>query len=567
MGCEAVASDQRAGKDVFRPPLLLACAMLLLLVGCTSGPEPAATGTAEPWFEDVTTGAGVAFTHIRAPVVRHWFPEIMSGGGCWLDYDGDGDLDLFLVQGGDPDPAATTPTGHRLFRNRGDGTFEEVTPAAGVAGRGYGNGCAVGDYDGDGDRDLLVTALGPDLLYRNDGDGAFTEVAAAAGVAHPGWGTSAAFADYDTDGHLDLFVVNYVDWAPEREIECFAGGNERDYCLPANYSAPVAAVLYHNDGDGTFTDMTDAAGISRMQGNGLGVTAGDFNGDGRLDFYVTNDGNPNALWVNQGDGTFTEQALAAGVAVDRQGVAEAGMGVTAVDMENDGDLDLFVSNLRGETNTLYRNQGGVFEDATIPAGLAMPSLPYTGFGLGFADFDHDGHLDLYVANGRVGKTLAPLGDDPYGEPNQLYQGLGNGQFEERLPQGGLATPLIETSRAAALADYDQDGDIDVLVVNNGGVARLLRNRVGAERGRWIMFRVLDQQGRDAIGAKVRITTANGVQWRPVQTAYSYQASHDPRVHFGLGTATAVTDVQVVWPDGSTTSFGPRPAGQVHTLSR
>ncbi|MFB3133895.1 MAG: CRTAC1 family protein [Rhodothermales bacterium] len=532
-------------------------------LGC--GPEPAGEhAEAEAaWFHEGAREAGVDFVHVRAQTLRHWFPEIMSGGAAWLDYDGDGDLDLYLVQGGDLDPHTAERPGNRLFRNRGDGAFEDVTEAAGVGDQGYGMGCAVGDYDGDGDLDLYVTNVGPNVLYRNAGDGTFEDVTTQAGVGHPGWGTSAAFIDYDDDGHLDLYVVNYIDWSPEQEITCFAGGT-RDYCHPENYNASATDVLYHNAGDGTFVDRTRASGIFRAKGNGLGLTHGDFNGDGLADFYVANDGNPNQLWINQGDGAFTDQALRSGSAVNRQGSAEAGMGVVAADLENDGDLDLFITHLRDETNTLYRNQEGLFEDATVRTGLSTPSIPYTGFGVGLADFDHDGALDLYVANGRVGRTLASLGEDPYGEPNQLFRGLGDGRFEEVMPRGGLARPLIGTSRAAVFGDYDGDGDIDVLVVNNDGRAHLLENQVG-HRGRWILFRVVDRRGRNAIGARVRITAAGRRQWRLVQRAYSYLSSNDPRVHFGLAEAEQVEEVMVVWPGGRQESFGPFAAGAVHEL--
>ena len=366
---------------------------------------------------------------------------------------------------------------------------------AGVAHAGYGMGCAVGDYDGDGDEDLYVTNVGANVLYRNQGDGTFRDVTSEAGVGHAGWSSSAAFFDGDGDGDLDLFVVNYVRWSPGREIECFAGGNERDYCQPGNYNAPAPDVFYRNDGGETFRDESERAGFSKAFGNGLGVAPGDYDGDGDLDLYVANDGDPNQLWVRGKDGRYTDQALLSGVAVNRYGLAEAGMGVAAVDLESDGDLDLFVTHLRDETNTLYLNQGGWFDDATTATGLASSSIGYTGFGLGFADFDHDGELDLYVANGRIGRSVAPSAADPYAEPDQLYRGLGGGRLEELGPQGG------GSGRAVALGDYDEDGDLDVLVVDNGGPARLLRNR--AASGQWVKFRVLGPRSRPVIGATVR----------------------------------------------------------------
>jgi len=337
-----------------------------------------------PWFEDVALQAGVDFVHQRASTTRYWLPEIMSGGAAWLDYDSDGDPDLYLVQGGTPGSDAGGP-GNVLLRNDGDGTFTDVSADSGTGDTRYGMGVAVGDYDGDGDPDLYVTNLGANVLYRNEGNGRFSDVTPAAGVGDTGWGTSAVFFDYDADGDLDLFVANYVKWSADREIECFGGANEQTYCHPNRYNGPSPDVLYRNEGDGRFTDVSWEAGIWRAYGNGLGVVSGDFNTDGLQDLYVANDGMPNQLWINQGAGQFRDEALLAGAAVNMTGAAEAGMGVAAVDLENDGDLDLFLTHLRGETNTLYRNDGkGMFEDTTTVSGLAGPSIAFTGFGLGFA---------------------------------------------------------------------------------------------------------------------------------------------------------------------------------------
>ncbi|MCH7813895.1 MAG: VCBS repeat-containing protein, partial [Planctomycetes bacterium] len=309
------------------------------------------------WFEEVAEQSGLTFRHVRTPVVRYWLPEIMSGGAGLFDYDNDGDMDLYLVQAGDLDPTATDKPGNRLYRNRGDGTFDDVTAAAGVADTGYGDGCACGDYDGDGDVDLYVTNVGPNALYRNNGDGTFTDVTAAAGVGDPGWGCSAAFFDYDADGDLDLMVVNYVIWSIQAEIKCAIITGEQDYCSPSNYNAPAPDTLYRNEGDGTFVEVSEAAGLRAAYGNGLGICCGDYNLDGRLDIYVANDASPNQLWHNTGRGGFRDDALLAGCSVNANGTTEAGMGVAGVDLDNDGDLDLFMTHLRNETHTLYLNHG------------------------------------------------------------------------------------------------------------------------------------------------------------------------------------------------------------------
>ncbi len=539
----------------------------LIAVGCRhSSSKPTGTAAAEePWFEDMTQAAGIDFVHVRATRIQYWLPEITGGGAAWIDFDGDGDLDLYLVQGGQLDPAAPPGPGNVLYENLGNGTFRDVSERAGVGDRHYGMGAAVADYDGDGDEDLYVTNVGSSILYRNRGDGTFEDVTAAAGVGNDGWGTSAAFADYDADGDLDLFLVIYVRWSPDIEFECRSGANLRDYCDPDAYEAPGASKLYRNRGDGTFEDISTSAGITSALGNGLGVTVGDFNLDGRLDFYVANDRNPNRLWIQDAEGRFQDRAMLAGCAVDGMGKSEAGMGVAAVDVDQDGDLDIFVNNLVNEACTLYVNQDGLFADATAQFGLSAPTLSYTGFGLGFADFDHDGNLDLYVANGRVMGSLTPLvPSDVYAEPDQLFRGSPEHRFTEVMPRGGTEPILIETGRGCALGDYNGDGSVDVLVVNSGGPARLLANRAARDRS-WIRLRIRDRYGYDALGARVRIETRRGVQWRSVQRTYSIFSSHEPQVHFGLDREQQVDRVTIYWVEGSAESFGPLRAGQTHEL--
>lgn len=538
-----------------------ACGMLLFFSSCTAPDPPAPPETTtSPWFEEAGSSAGLDFSHVRATGAKFYFPEIMSGGVGWLDYDADGWLDLYLVQGGDIDAGASNPFTNRLFRNINGQRFEEVTETAGVGDNGYGMGVAAGDIDNDGDVDLYVTNVGPNRLYRNEGDGTFTDISESSGTDHAGWGSSAAFADYDGDGLLDLFVVNYVRWTPAQEIECFSGGAGRDYCHPDTYRAPATDVLYHNQGEGRFVEAGGAAGIGDAMANGLGVVPGDFNGDTHVDFYIANDGNPNFLWMNDGDGAFTDRALMAGVSVNRQGTAEAGMGVLAFDLEDDGDLDLIVSHLRDETNTIYRNDNGSFQDVTIAAGLSTASLPYTGFGIGIADFDHDGVQDLFVTNGRVGRGGSTGTADPFAEPDQVFRGLGAGRFEALDADEAMANPYLHTGRGAALADYDNDGDLDIAVVNSQGPALLLRNRA-AKKGAWIGFEIA------SFGTRLALHTDTKTYHRTVQPAGSYQSTNDPRVHLGLPAGTQVRAVEVRWPNGETRVFEGLETGRYHRIER
>ena len=538
------------------------------VTGCSKSPSPAASvetrnpqladrRPATPWFEEVAAKAHFDFLHFSGHKKRFYMPEMETGGVGLLDYDADGLLDIYCVNGGALDPAATNRPGNRLYRNLGNWKFGDVTERAGVGGHGeYGMGCACGDYNGDGWIDIYVTNLGRNTLYRNNGDGTFTDVTEQARVEGNSWSTSAAFFDYVGDGSLDLIVVNYLKWSKETELDCFSRGGLADYCSPLNYHAPAMATLYHNRGNGTFENVTLSAGLDKAYGNGLGVVCADFNNDGRIDIYVANDGMPNQLWINQGTGEFKDEAMIRGCAVNSMGVPRAGMGVAAVDIWQRGQLDLFITHLVGEGNGLFTNTNGYFVDLLSPKGPGARSLPFTGFGVGFADFNNDGELDLYVANGRVkygARDLAP--NDPYAEPNSLLCGLGRGQFEEILPQGGVADPLIACSRGLAIGDLDNDGGEDIVIINRDGPAHLLRNTVGSD-GHWIMFTVLDRHHRHSINAVVRIEADGRTYWRYVIPNQSYCSSNDPRVHCGLGNAQTVDRVTVRWPDGVEESFGP-----------
>ncbi len=556
-----------------------AAALALAATACNptaSSPDGGATGdpSSPPWFEECASSRGIDFTLVSGHDGRRpLMPEIMCGGVALFDADGDGDLDAYFVQAGriEAEPASRPP--NKLYRNRGDGRFDDVTETSGAGDRGYGMGVATGDYDGDGDLDLYVTNLGPNVLLRNDGDCKFTDVTAAAGVGDPSWGTSASFFDYDRDGDLDLYVTNYLKWsvASERHCESVLGG--ADYCSPKAYAAPAPDTLYRNDGGGRFTDVSETAGLRTAYGNGLGVVTGDFTGDSLPDVFVANDGTPNQLWVQRGDGTFADEAVLRGCAFDMQGFAKAGMGVVAEDLDDDGDLDILVQNLAGESDSVFVNDGPVFRDRTGTAGLGAASRRFTRFGVGARDFDCDGWLDLFVVAGRVSRERAPLTDDPFAEPHLAFRGTGPCRFEELRPAGGTSAPLHATSRGAAFGDIDGDGGVDVLVANRDAPAHLLRNVV-PERGPWFTLRVVERNGSDALGAAVtmRITPHPGSSalerriLRIVRTDGSYCSASDPRIHVGLASADAPGDVVVRWTDGSTETFA-SPALRAVTVLR
>ena len=540
---------------------VLICPVLVLAAGCTP-PETA-------WFSEEAAVRGIDFAHHSGFEGRPMMPEMIGGGAALADLDGDGDLDLYLVQSGRVDrmlPAEMSA--NRLYRNRGDGHFDRVEDAAGAGDRGYGMGAAAGDYDNDGDIDLYVTNLGSNVLLRNDGAGRFMDVTAQAGVGDPGWSTAATFLDLDADADLDLFVVNYINWTPEIEQDCYGKAFVATYCGPTAYDVPAMDRLYRNNGDGTFTDITLDAGINVAFGNGLGVVGADFNDDGLTDVFVANDAMVNQLWLNLGDLRFEESCLLWSCAMDSDGIEKAGMGVAAADVDNDGDSDLLVVNLHGQSDSLFMNQGSYFSDATRRAGLGTPSMRYTRFGVTLADFDNDGRLDLYEANGNVGLTEPVDVGDGYAEPNVLYRGgiePGGVRFEEIKPQGGVSPPLIHTSRALAVGDVDADGGLDLVVVNRDAPAYLLMNR--ATRGNWVRFQVLAASGRDAHGAAVSAMVDTTRMRRDVQPSASYLASSDPRVHFGLGDEVEATNVVVRWPGGEEEAFGDFGQGATHELRR
>lgn len=523
--------------------------------------------TSKSIFNEVAAEVGLNFHHYNGMTGKFFLPEIMGAGAALFDYDGDGDLDVFIVQGGVLEagnkPESTLfpwkgsePPRGRLFRNdldTGKLRFTDVTEKSRIRASGYGMGVATGDINNDGKPDLYITNLGSNQMYRNKGDGSFDDVTRSSATDDTRWSTSASFVDYDRDGWLDLMVVNYADFTPTNSPNCYAPTSARDYCTPRVFRPPGNR-LFHNRRDGTFEDVTVAAGVDKEFGHGLGVVSADFNDDGWTDIYVANDGDPNQLWINQKDGTFKNEALLAGAAVNRDGKTEAGMGVDAGDFDGNGTDDIFITHLMEETHTLFTNLGdAVFEDRTRETGLVMPGRRFTGFGTLFFDYDNDGWLDLLVVNGAV-QLLPELmrKEDPFplGQPNQLFRNAGNGRFVEVVEQAGANFQLLEVSRGAAFGDIDNDGDTDVLVTNNNGPARLLLNQLG-NRNHWLGLRLVTRNGRDALGAQVDVVVKkNQVLRRRVRTDGSYLSANDPRVLVGLGNVTQVEAVRVRWPDGS-----------------
>lgn len=540
------------------PSLLLS--LCLLVFPCLVFAQP-------PLFREAAATTGLLFQHFNGATGNYHLPEIMGAGVALLDYDNDGDLDVYFVQGtvldqGKPlfPPPATQKPGHRLFRNElipgGKLRFTDVTEKSGLGYVGYGMGVATGDYDNDGLVDLYLTNFGANALFHNNGNGTFTDVTKQAGVDDSRWSTSAAFVDADHDGKLDLFVCNYVDFTVAGNKPCKALTGERDYCGPQQYRG-VPDRFFHNEGNGKFSDATLSAGFSRSYGPGLGVTCADFNRDGLIDVYVANDGAANLLWLNKGGGKFEEEGLLAGAAYSMDGVPRAGMGVTAGDFDNDGDEDVLVTNLIKEGSTLYRNDGkGFFTDASIPFNLTPPSLGFTGFGVSWLDFDNDGWLDLFAANGAVTMLPALRGQPfPFQQRNQLLQNVVGKRFQEINAAGIPALQLSEVSRGVAVGDIDNDGDVDCVVSNNNGPARLLLNE-NATRHHWLGCQLIGKSDNGmAIGASVTVfRKGQPPLQRRVHTDGSYLSASDPRVHFGLGATTAIESVVVVWPNGERERF-------------
>ncbi len=556
------------------------------------------------WFVDRAAELGLDFVHFNGASGHFYYPEILPPGVGLLDYDNDGDLDVFLVQGRmlgpNPSvsdalipPASPGPLTGRLYRNDldtgPDGSrpwrFVDVTEQSGLNADGYGLGMAAGDVHNDGRVDLFVTSFESERLFRNDGDGTFTDVSDGAGIeARNAFGVSAAFVDYDRDGWLDLYVGNNVDYDLGDRAVCPNTAGARDYCPPETYGG-LPDRLYRNLGNGAFEDVSPTAlrhvnpgGVSRATlgrfGPALGVATADYDGDGWPDIYVANDGAENLLWINQRDGTLLDAALLSGAALSGLGTPEAGMGVDAGDFDDDGDEDLFLTHLTTEGNNLYVNDGsGMFRDESAPSRLGPGSLPYTGWGSAWFDFDNDGRLDVMAVNGTVvavdGREDDPF---PYGQRNTLFRNRGERRFEDVTDRAGAAFELSEVSRGAAFGDIDNDGDVDVLVGNNTGPVRLLVNTIGNRR-HWLGLRLVGSMdgsapgpGRDMLGARVAvIRDGEPTRWRRARSDGSYASANDPRVLVGLGESAAAPDVQVRWPSGRTEAWEDVAVDRYNTL--
>jgi hypothetical protein len=542
-------------------------------------------------FTDVTTAAGLspAINVSGRPDEKQLLLEEMGCGAAFFDYDHDGWLDIFLVNGSDLDPVVRDrrPRSY-LFRNNRDGTFTDVTERAGLLHSGWGQGCCVGDYDNDGFDDLFVTYWGKSVLYHNNGNGTFTDVSERAGVAlSPGrWGAGCCFLDYDRDGHLDLFVASYVNFDPATAPR----PGQSAYCLYNDIPVPCGPlgyaggtnVLYRNKGDGTFADVSEASGIARPRGPssmvfvpsnwrptgsyGMGAAVADFDNDGWPDIYVACDTAPSLLYRNNHDGTFREIAGPAGCAFDGEGAALAGMGVGVGDFDADGWLDIVRTNFSEQVTTLYRNYGGgAFEDASLRAGLGV-NRKYLGFGVDFVDFDNDGWSDIFLVNGHVYSQIANKKLHlKYREPKVLYRNLGNGRFEDVSAKAGAAILAENLGRGCAFGDFDNDGDVDVIVNNLDGPPTLLRNDGGSGNGSILVKCVGTRSNRSAIGARVRVTLGEHAQIREVMSGSSYYSQSDLRLHFGLGRAAAVDSLEVAWPSGLKETFKDLPADHLFVV--
>jgi enediyne biosynthesis protein E4 len=505
-------------------------------------------------FSDVRKSAGITFLQDSTQTEEKLYLETMGTGVAWLDYDQDGLMDLYFVQSGPTEiykPAQ--PLRSALYHNNGDGTFTEVTEKAGVGGEGhYGQGVAVGDYDNDGFPDLYVTGYQRAILYHNNGDGTFTDVTAKAGVADEGgWSTSAAWIDYDKDGYVDLVVANYIEWSPKNNLWC--GEHRpgyRSYCHPGNYKGQKIK-LYHNNHDGTFTDLSDSSGVGKPEAKGMGVVVADFNNDGWPDIAIANDSWPNFLFINKHDGTFQDVSFLSGIAASEDGRYEAGMGIDAADLDGDGWQDIYITHLDFELNRLYHNnRDGTFTDATFSSGIGNKAILLSGVSMKFIDYDNDGWPDILQINGAMVDNVQLYHSEvSYKEPLLMFRNLGKGQFERASDALGPDFNRSIAGRGLATADFDNDGDIDVVTNNRGDYPSLLRND-GGNANHWLeVLLVGTKSNRDGTGSSLKLTAGDFVRVEQAKGGMSYMSASDPRIHFGLAKRTKIDSLEITWPSG------------------
>ncbi|HEY8548582.1 MAG TPA: CRTAC1 family protein [Vicinamibacterales bacterium] len=578
------AAGARAGAKADRREFL---ALLSCLAGLGAAPR---ASTSRITFTDITAAAGLAhaLNVSGSPDDKQFLLEEMGCGVALFDYDNDGLLDIFLVNGSSFDPAVRNrkPTSY-LFHNNGDGTFTDVTKQAGLTYSGWGQACCVGDYDNDGYEDLFVSYWGRDVLYHNNGDGTFTDVSERAGVAGPPnrWGAGCCFLDYDRDGHLDLFVSSYVNFDPGRAPR----PGQSEYCLyndipvacgPLGYAGGTN-VLYRNRGDGTFEDVSEASGIARPRGPatmvfvgsgwkptgsyGMGAAAADFDNDGWPDIYVACDTAPSLLYRNNHDGTFREVAIPAGCALDENGISLAGMGVGVGDYDNDGLFDIVRTNFSEQVTTLYRNYGGAFEVTSLRAGLGV-NRKYVGFGVDFVDLDNDGWKDIFIANGHVYPQIEKRKLHlTYRQPRIVYRNLGNGRFQDVSASAGPGVTTPNLGRGCAFGDLDNDGRVDVVISNLDGPPTVLRNDTAGGNASILIRCIGTRSNRSGIGTRVRVTAGGRSQIGEVISGSSYYSQNDPRLHFGLGSAARVDLVELSWPSGTKETLRDLPVNHLYVV--
>jgi hypothetical protein len=523
----------------------------------------AATGTR---FEDVTRAAGIHFVHYNGSFGKKWLPETMGPGVAFIDYDNDGWQDVLIVNGMDWPGHSRKHSTLALYHNNHDGTFTDVTQKAGLAAEIYGMGVAIGDYDNDGFDDIFITALGQSRLFHNNGNGTFTDVTKRAGLEGPHeFSTSAAWVDYDRDGKLDLVVANYVQWSPETDIYCALDGKTKSYCTPEPYKG-TSVRLWHNRGDGTFEDATEKAGLYDPTSKSLGVAILDANQHGWPDILVSNDTQPNKLYINNGNGTFTEKGVSAGIGYSEDGIARAGMGVDAADYDRSGYPSVVITNFSNQMISLYHNEhNGLFVDEAPQSEVGHDSLLTLGFGCFFFDYDLDGWLDLYVANGHIEDAIERVQPRVrYAEPPHLFRNLGNGKFSEVTQSAGAAFATPRVARGAAYGDINNDGALDLLVATNAGPAVLFRN-TGATNHSLRIKLVGTKSNRDGIGATVRLTAGNDTQSKMLRSGSSYLSSSELILTFGLGAHTQVDAIEIHWPSGQVDQWQNVAADQIITV--